>query len=122
MDVELNSEETIEAFATFGQDLILAESGKLGAKEPLLATLIDKAMSWVQSQEPILRKMFCTRKQQLRPEIATGTNMVGMVATAIRNHYGDNFPYGSAAAALVSYGLLRFCMMEPESEPKEAGK
>ena len=112
----------VETFATFGRDLILAENGSLGAKELPLATLLEKAESWPQLQEPTLRRMICTEKHQVKPGIATATNLIGIVAAAIRAHYGDNFPYGSASAALVSYGLSRFCMAEPRSAPKEANE
>jgi hypothetical protein len=116
MAIEPSSPEMVEAFAAFGRDLLLVENGTLGAKEIPLATLLDKTKSWFGLQEPTLRKIICTQTRQVKPEITAATNLIGIVAAAIRAHYGDQFPYSTASAALVSYGLARFCMAQTQSE------
>jgi hypothetical protein len=116
MAIEPSSPEMVEAFAAFGRDLLLVEKGTLGAKEIPLATLLDKATSWFGLQEPTLRRIICTQTHQVKPEITAATNLIGIVTAAIRAHYGDQFPYSTASASLVSYGLTRFCMAHAQSE------
>jgi hypothetical protein len=116
MTIEPTNPEMVEAFAAFGRDLLLLENKSLGAKEIPLATLLEKSISWFGPQEVVLRKILCTQTHQLRPEIATAANLIGIVTAAIRAHYGDHFPASSATAALVSYGLTRYCASQTPSE------
>ena len=87
----------------------MREDPSLGAREIPFATLLHTVNAWFTSQEPTLRGILCTETCQVRPEIVSGVNLIGIVAAAIRTHYGDQIPVSSAAACLVNYGLTKFC-------------
>ncbi len=106
--------ELNDALAAFGRDLAILEDPSLGAREIPAARLIEKSKAWFASQEIVLRRILCTESNQVKPEIAVAVNLVGMIAAAIRAQYGDHFPASSAASALTSYGLNRFCAARPK--------
>ena len=109
MVIEPSTDATVDAIVTFGRDLLMREDPSLGAKEIPFATLLHTVNAWFTSQEPTLRRILCTETCQVRSEIASGVNLIGIVATTIQTHYGDQIPPSSAAACLVNYGLTKFC-------------
>lgn len=109
MSIEPTTPEMRDTFAAFGRDLLLLEDKSLGAREIPLSKLLAKATSWLSAEEIVLRKIVCTETHQVKPEITCAVNMGGIIATAIRAHYGDHFPASSASATLMSYGLAKFC-------------
>jgi hypothetical protein len=122
MIIDPKHPELADDFAAFGRELLLLENPSFGAKEIPFGVLIDKAKSWFASQDTILRGILCTPANQVRPEVTAGVNLTGIVATAIRAHYGDRFPAPSAAGCLVSYGIVRYCAARPPAEPEATKK
>ena len=109
MVIEPSTDEMVDAVVTFGRDLLMREDPSLGAREIPFATLLHTVNAWFTSQEPTLRGILCTGTYQVRPEIVSGVNLIGIVAAAIRTHYGDQIPVSSAVACLLNYGLTKFC-------------
>jgi hypothetical protein len=109
MVIEPSTDAMTDAIVTFGRDLLMREDPSLGAKEIPFAALLRTVNAWFASHEPALRQILCTETCQIRPEIASGVNVIGIVEAAIRAHYGDQIPVSAATACLVNYGLARFC-------------
>jgi hypothetical protein len=110
MVIEPSTDAMTDAIVTFGRDLLMREDPSLGAKEIPFATLLRTVNAWFASQEPTLRQILCTETCQVRPEIVSGVNLIGIVEAAIRTHYKDQIPVSSATACLVNYGLAKFCV------------
>ena len=109
MVIEASTDAMTDAIVTFGRDLLMREDPSLGAKEIPFATLLRTVNAWFNSHEPALRRILCTEKCQVRPEIVSGVTLAGTIEAAIRTHYGDQSPVSAATACLVNSRLAPFC-------------
>jgi hypothetical protein len=109
MLIDFSDRLLVESFATFGSDLLQLETSRVGAKEADFKLLLQKANDWFETQRLWLQKNLCTDKGATRPEVTAGTALLAVIVGHIRAQFGDHFPAESAAAALVSYGVNRFC-------------
>jgi hypothetical protein len=113
VEIDVGNPQQWDAFAEFGLELALLEDPSLRAREIPIKQLVVKAQDWFARESTVLHQLLCTPTNQVRPELTSGLTLAGLVASAIRAHYGHTFPAPSAASCLGSYGLAKFCAASP---------